>query len=232
MGKYVEIGYPIYDGMGVYPGLPIPTVKIREDLTAGDPWNGSVMDIYLHAGTHCDAPWHYMGGDAPKMDDVVALPIESFIYDHPVVLDCPFEEKNGLITVEMLKKLGDELYEADLIIFNTNSWPKRPVDFEDYGTDFAAVGADCAEWMRMNLPKLKAVAIDTLSIENIAIGKQNGFRTHKAYLDPARTDHTIRIYEDVNPGPLVGKKVLRAFCTPLRINADACICNIICEVED
>ena len=74
MSKYVEIGYPIYDGMGVYPGLPIPTVKIREDLTKGDPWNGSVMDIYLHAGTHCDAPWHYMGGDAPKMDDVEALP--------------------------------------------------------------------------------------------------------------------------------------------------------------
>ena len=44
MSKYVEIGYPIYDGMGVYPGLPIPTVKIREDLTKGDPWNGSVMD--------------------------------------------------------------------------------------------------------------------------------------------------------------------------------------------
>ena len=106
MSKYVEIGYPIYDGMGVYPGLPIPTVKIREDLTKGDPWNGSVMDIYLHAGTHCDAPWHYMGGDAPMMDDVAALPTESFVYDHPVMLDCPFEEKNGLITTDMLKKLA------------------------------------------------------------------------------------------------------------------------------
>lgn len=112
--------------------------------------------------------------------------------------------------------------EADLIIFNTNSWPKRPVDFADYGSDFAALsGPSAAEWMRMNLPRLKAVAIDTLSIENIAIGKTNGFRTHKAFLDPARTDHTIRIYEDVNPGPLVGKKLLRAFCSPLRIHADA-----------
>ena len=38
MSRYVEIGYPIYDGMGVYPGLPIPTVKIREDLEGGDWW--------------------------------------------------------------------------------------------------------------------------------------------------------------------------------------------------
>lgn len=231
MSKYVEIGYPIYDGMGVYPGLPIPTVKIREDLDNGDWWNGSVMEIYLHAGTHCDAPWHYMGGDTPKMDDVVNLPTDSFVYNHPIVIDCPFKEKNGLITIDMIKAYGDEVYEADFLIFNTNSWPMRSVDFKEYGSDFAAVSAEAAEWIRAELPKVKAVAIDTLSIENIAIGKENGFRTHKAFLDPSKSDHTIRIYEDVNPEPLVGKKVLRAFSSPLRIAADACICNIICEVE-
>ena len=85
MSKYVEIGYPIYDGMGVYPGLPIPKVTIREDLTKGDDWNGSVLEIYLHAGTHCDAPWHYMGGDAPMMDNVEALPTDSFVYKHPLL---------------------------------------------------------------------------------------------------------------------------------------------------
>ena len=41
MSKYVEIGYPIYDGMGVYPGLPIPKVTIREDLIKGDDWTMS-----------------------------------------------------------------------------------------------------------------------------------------------------------------------------------------------
>ena len=231
MSKYVEIGYPIYDGMGVYPGLPIPTVKIREDLEKGDFWNGSVMEIYLHAGTHCDAPWHYMGGNTPMMDDTIHLPTESFIYDHPLLVDCPFNEKNGLITIDMLKAIGDELYMADMLIFNTHSWPKRKIDFSEYGSDFPAVGAEAAEWIRKELPKIKAVAIDTLSIENIALGKENGFRTHKAFLDPAKSDHTIRIYEDVNPEPLLGKKLLRAFSTPLRIHADACICNIICEIE-
>ena len=114
----------------------------------------------------------------------------------------------------MLKKLGDELYEADFIIFNTNSWPKRPVNFEDYGTDFAAVGAECAEWMRMNLPKLKAVAIDTLSIENIAIGKQNGFRTHKAFLDPARTDPHDTHLRGREPRPRRGQEDTQGLLQP------------------
>lgn len=232
MSKYVEIGYPIYDGMGVYPGLPIPKVTIREDLTKGDDWNGSVLEIYLHAGTHCDAPWHYMGGDAPMMDNVEKLPTESFVYKHPLLVNCPFEEKNGEISVEQLKACGDELYEADFLIFNTDSWPKRSVDFKDYGSDFAAVGPEAAEFIRMELPKVKAVAIDTLSIENIANGRGNGFRTHKAFLDPDRSDHTVRIFEDINPEPIIGKKILSAFTAPLRIHGDACICNIVCEIED
>ena len=232
MGRYVETGYPIYNGMGVYPGLPVPKVNIRESLDNGDGWNGSVMEIYLHAGTHCDAPWHYMGGDAPMMDDTERLPIESFIFEHPLLIDCPIEENNGLITVEMIRKYGKEVEEADCLIFHTHWWKKRRTDFEDYGTGFAALSPEAAEWIRNSLPGIKAVAIDTLSIENIAQGYENGFRVHKVLLDPAKSGHTIRIIEDINPEPLIGKKLLRGFMAPLRIHADACICNVIFEVED
>lgn len=231
MSRYVEIGYPIYNGMGVYPGLPIPKVKLRESLDSGDGWNGSVMEIYLHAGTHCDAPWHYLGGDAPMMDDVVNLPTESFIFDHPLLIPCPICERNGQITFDMIRNSGKEIYEADCLVFNTGWWKKRSIDFEDYGTGFPALSPDAAEWIRESLPKVKAVAIDTLSIENIEQGKENGFRVHKALLDPMRGKHTVRIIEDVNPEPLIGRKLIRGFMSPLRIHADACICNVIFECE-
>ena len=48
MSKYVEIGYPIYDGMGVYPGLPIPKVTIREDLLK-DIQTGSDVKVKIPA---------------------------------------------------------------------------------------------------------------------------------------------------------------------------------------
>ncbi|KIR01758.1 Metal-dependent hydrolase [Lachnospiraceae bacterium TWA4] len=198
MTKYVEIGYPIMDQMNVYPGLPIPKIKQNENLEFGDDWNGSVLEIYLHAGTHCDAPWHYLGGNAPKMDDIENLPTESFIYESPLVIDCFFNERNGLITIDMIKKYGEEVYKSDFLIFNTNTWMKREKDFIGYSTGFPAVSSEAAEWIRKELPNVKAVAIDTLSIENIAMGKENGFKTHKAFFNIKENGRPLIIYEDIN----------------------------------
>lgn len=180
MSKLVEIGYPISNNMPVYPGLPEVTLNLKEDITKGDPWNGSVLSIYLHAGTHVDAPWHYMGGDTPGIDKI---PIEKFFYSKPLLIDAPAKKENDLITLEQLTAYGDELITADLLIFNTHSYPLRNTDFMKYATGFSAVSPETAEFIREKLPNVKGVAIDTLSIENIAIGKENGFRTHKAFLE-------------------------------------------------
>lgn len=228
--KYVELSYPIFKKMPVYPGLPEVDLRLRDSMENGDEWNGSVLSIYLHAGTHVDAPWHYMGGDAPGID---AIPIERFFYHHPVLLDIPAQKPNDLITVDQLKSSSPEIYEADLLIFNTHSYRKREVDFLDYATDFAALSCEAAEFIRRSLPNVKAVAIDTLSIENLSLGKENGYRTHKALLDPGRKNNTILIYEDINPKPIIGRKLLSACCTPLRIvGGDACVCNLVAVIDE
>lgn len=230
MRRLVEIGYPISNNMPVYPGLPEVKLTLREDITKGDPWNGSVLSIYLHAGTHVDAPWHYMGGDAPGIDKI---PIEKFFYNKPLLIDAPAKKENDLISIEQITAYEDELMTADLLIFNTHSYSLRDTDFMKYATGFPAVSPEAAEFIREKLPHVKAVAIDTLSIENIALGKENGFRTHKAFLDPDRPNEPILIYEDINPAPILGKKLLRAFCTPLRISGgDASICNLVVEIEE
>ena len=232
MSKYVELGYPVYPGMPVYPGLPEVELVLREDQAKGDDWNGSVLTIYLHAGTHVDAPWHYMSGDAPKLDDVERVPTESFVYAHPVLIDIdPKGAQNYLISIADLRAIGAELYEADALFFNTGYWKYRDRDFMTYATGFPAVSPEAAVFIRTELPKVKAVGIDTLSIENIGNGRKNGFATHTTFLDPDKPNHTLLIYEDINPEPIIGKKIIRAFCSPLRVRGDAANCNIICEIE-
>ena len=110
----VELGYPIFAGMPVYPGLPQVEVTPRERIQNGDPWNGSILSIYLHAGTHADAPWHYLD-DAFGIDQI---PAENFIYNHPLLVspDCG---PGSLISVQDLQAAGDDLYEADALFFNT-----------------------------------------------------------------------------------------------------------------
>lgn len=228
--KYVELAYPIYEKMPVYPGLPEVHISLRDNMDNGDEWNGSTLSIYLHAGTHVDAPWHYMGGDAPAID---SIPIERFFYQHPVLLDVPAQKPNDLITLERLKSSSQEIYVADLLIFNTHSYLKRNTDFMNYACDFASLSYEAAEFIRESLPNVKAVAIDTLSIENLTIGKENGYRTHKAFLDPHKPNNTLLVYEDINPAPIIGKRLLSACCTPLRIvGGDASVCNLVVAIDE
>ena len=132
-----------------------------------------------------------------------------------------------------MKLYGEELYKADILIFDTHYYEKRSTNFMDYATGFPAVSPEAAEFIRSQLPNIKAVAIDTLSIENLTLGKTNGFLTHKAFLDPKKSNQPLLIYEDINPKLLEGKKLLRGCSTPLRIvGRDASICNLVVEIEE
>lgn len=132
-----------------------------------------MLSIYLHAGTHVDAPWHHMNNGK----GIDAVPIEDFIYKKPLLIDCPLGP-NGFITIDNLRQYKD-LHEADILIFNRYFVHHAFMDHEKYG------------------------------------------------------EPTMLIYEDINPAPLIGKKLLSAFAAPLRIkNHDASIVNIIVEIEE
>lgn len=229
MSTYVEIGYPIYEGMPVYPGLPEVKVEPNERLEKGDAWNGSVLSIYLHAGTHVDAPWHHM----PSGKGIDEIPIEDFIYSNPLLISVDLGA-NEFIETHHLQVYGEALYEADILIFNTGYWKYRSTDFTKYSNDFPAVSPEAATFIRTELPKCKAVAIDTLSIENLNDAPGNGFFVHHAFLDDEKyIEPTMLIYEDINPEPLIGKTLKSAFCSPLRIKGkDASVVNVIVEVEE
>lgn len=226
---YVELGYPIYDEMPIYPGLPKVKIEAREQICKGDGWNGSVLSMYLHAGTHADAPWHYVE-DAIGIDQI---PVESFVYHHPIMITVSLN-KDKLITVQDILKSGENMEQADAIFFNTGYWKYRKIDFDKYKDDFPALSPEAAEYIRTELLQVKAVAIDTLSIENLKKGAENGYRTHHALLNTHKfTQRTIVIIEDYNPEPLIGKKIISAFTTPLRIkDRDASPINIFAEVEE
>ncbi|SDI41476.1 cyclase family protein [Natribacillus halophilus] len=228
MAKYVEIGYPIYEGMPVHPALPQVKLEPNERLEKGDSWNGSVLSIYLHAGTHVDAPWHHM----PNGKGIDDIPIEDFIYQRPLLINVE-RGPNEFIEIKDLEAYGDELKEADILFFNTGYWKYRRDNFDKYAGDFPAVSPDAAEYIRTKLPNCKAVAIDTLSIENLNDAPNNSFFVHHAFLNHEKySEPTMLIYEDINPEPLIGKTLKSAFSAPLRLEGyDASVVNVIVEVE-
>lgn len=228
MSKFVEIAYPIFEGMPLHPVLPPVEVKSRERIQNGDPWNGTIFKMYTHSGTHVDAPCHFHD-NGHGIDQVS---VKDFLYDSPylLTLDCL---PNYHITIDDLNSIGENLHEIDFLLINTGWWKYRDSDFPKYSSQAPSVSPEAAEFIRTELLNIKAVAIDTLTIEDLAAGSENGYRVHNGFLDSEKfSTRTILIYEDYNPQPLLDKKLIRAFATPLRIKgSDAAPINVFVEVD-
>lgn len=57
--KWIDVSIPLEEGMTVWPGDTPFSLLPDGRIEMGDNCNTSVITIPTHAGTHCDAPWHF-----------------------------------------------------------------------------------------------------------------------------------------------------------------------------
>lgn len=72
---FLDISVPLWPGMPVYEGDPVPRMRRIASLAAGGICNLSGLDFGLHSGTHIDAPLHFIDGAS----SVEATPLEALI---------------------------------------------------------------------------------------------------------------------------------------------------------
>jgi arylformamidase len=65
---WIDISTPLASGLPVWPGDPAVRIERVLSLDRGDDCNLSSMEMTVHAGTHIDAPLHFLSG-ARSMDD-------------------------------------------------------------------------------------------------------------------------------------------------------------------
>ena len=195
-------------------------------ISKNDHSNTTIFKMYTHGGTHVDAPFHFY--DKGKTID--QIPVEDFVYEKPVILEKELK-KSQFIELEDLKKMGHQLHEADILFCCTGYWKLRNKP-EIYVDDFPSMSEKAAEFVRTELLNLKAVAIDTPSIESPILAPKTGRIVHKTLLDgdlyPVRP---LLIYEDMDIGKILNKNIKRIFAFPLRLNGlDASPVNMVAEI--
>lgn len=72
--RVIDISRDLNSGR-VYPGDPVPSFSAFSSIAAGDACNMALMTTALHAGTHADAPLHFIRTGR----DIASLPLEPFI---------------------------------------------------------------------------------------------------------------------------------------------------------
>ncbi|MCK9482209.1 MAG: cyclase family protein [Bacteroidia bacterium] len=223
---YLELSYVLSEEIPVYPGSPLESYVKNTRIVDGDPSNTTIITHYLHNGTHVDAPFHF-DKDGMGIDEV---PIENYIFKKVLMIDCP-KTKGELISIEDLEKYGDKLYKADILLLNTG-YSKFRDNHEKYSDDFPALSLEAAKLIRDELLNLKAIAIDTLSIESAVDGPLLDFQVHKTLLNHKYSDkRPLVVYEDVNIELARNKEIKSLFAIPLRIKGlDGSPVTIVAEI--
>jgi kynurenine formamidase len=196
----IEISYVLGKSIPKWPTNPTETPDINQSFEKGDPCNATSIYHHMHNGTHVDAPKHF----SKNGRSITEIPIEDFYYARPLVLKMK-KNQGQLITQADLLPFEKEIEEADILCVYTGYADTRDKNPQAYVDNFPAFSPDAAYYLRTNFLKLKAVAIDVVSVESSVDGPKNGFPVHRTFLDKLEGDNprTLLLYEDVDLKKLV-----------------------------
>jgi arylformamidase len=147
-----DISLPLWPGMVVYPGDEPLRMHRSYSIASGDAYNLTALQLSAHAGTHVDAPLHFIDG-AP---DVTALPLRALV-GPAYVVDATAISAD--IDVSILARLDVPAGATRLLFKTPNS---RLWDRTDFAPDFFGITADAARVLVARGVEL--VAIDYLSL--------------------------------------------------------------------
>lgn len=220
-----ELSVPMRPGMPRYDDT-IPDVVFQpRTRTPGDVNNTTTVQLFLHAGSHVDAPFHF-DGSGRTIDQI---PIERFFYKKALLAYIP-KGRGGRINEEELRAIP-QLQQADLLLLATGY--SEYVDNEAiYRDDFPALDLSAAHYLRRECPVLEAVGIDTMSIEG-ADGCDFGFEVHHELLDEGkRQERSLLIYENLDLRSVLRQEgFFKVYAAPLRFpGLDASPVNVVAEI--
>ena len=144
-----------------------PNTKI-----AKEGWNTTTLHLYSHAGTHLDAPSHFVdqGGT------LEALPLEKCV-GPALIIDLTFLKPRDLITVEHLKPHVSKIGPGARLLFKTG-WSTH-ADRSDYRTHFPRVSLALARWLAEK--KIVLLGVESHSVADVN-DKEELTTVHRALL--------------------------------------------------
>lgn len=172
--KLYDLSPEISEDMAIYKNKLDKRPKITVTRTIKEGANESKLDIYVHTGSHVDAPYHVL--DNGKTVEKISL--DKFM-GKCIVLDFT-KVKDSITKKNFLKK--NSFLKNHIVLLKTKNKPDKTFNFE-----FTYLEKSGAEYLSSK--RIKAVGIDSLGIER---GQPN-HETHKIF---ARND--IPIFEGLN----------------------------------
>lgn len=209
--RIIELSYPIGEReTPVLDHFPKVAFNPIHRIKSGNLANSTQFCTPTHVGTHVDAPTHFIEGSMT----IDQIPIEQFIFNNPFLLNLPKVDFEDILPSE-IERIGEKLKEIDLLMIYTGFSKHRASEPRRYHLEAPGLSVSTANFLINEVPQLKGIMVDLLSVENLTNGRKRGFPVHKILLGGPKK-HPVLI-EDVNLSVLEGKNPIEVIAPPLRL---------------
>lgn len=180
-------------------------VHERRRMSRGDDVNATALTVSVHAGTHLDAPFHFL----PDGAGIDALPLERFI--GPALVH-QVDDADRYITEAHVNAIP--LDGVTRVLFKTRN--SALLKRRDYEPNFVAFSVDAARALVAR--GLQLVGLDYLSVAHA----DEQVPVHRAFLD-----HGVILLEGVDLSEIVPGRY-ELICFPLRLRGlDGAPCRAV-----
>ena len=161
--RWHDVSIPMKPGMTVWPGDPPFELAPLTRIAEGASCNTSLVTFPTHAGTHVDAPWHFVES-GKRLDEIDT----AIFFGEALLIDLPDVDRIHAVD------LGPDPLPPRVLFKtrNSNCPPNGP-----FRRDFVAVASDAAE--RLVNDGVRLVGVDYLSV---APFNEPGSPTHHVLL--------------------------------------------------
>jgi arylformamidase len=218
--KYIWLSHIIEENMPLYGGGREVVIRNQRSIAAGDSCNTSIISMPSHAGSHVDAPHHFIPG-GKSIDDYSP---EAWIFDRPRLFDIPVEP-GSLIGRDALPRPSESDCEIDMIVLRTGFERFRREDI--FWQDAPGLGIDFAEGLLEQYTNLRAIGTDCISIASLK-HRDEGRMAHRTLLGEG-----VLLFEDISLDAIArGATLKQVLALPLRIKrGDGAPCTLIGVLE-
>lgn len=197
MKQWIDISFPYYEQMAIYPGNPPYLCEVVQNMSRGDSVTVSQIQMGTHTGTHIDAPLHVFENGK----SVDQIPVDR-MNGRARLLDVSGAEQIG---VEQLKDV--KLCADDIVLLKTDNTER----FQGVHvlSDYTTLTYDAAEYL-VDIG-IKMVGIDYMTIERPRGKRIEGKSIHRILLG---ADVVIAEGLDLHE---IDAGVYELFCFPLKL---------------
>lgn len=139
------------------PGMRGVEFEVRSTID-GKGWNTSILHLYSHAGTHMDAPYHFVA-QGETLDNLV---LEKCVGPAQLI-DLTFIEPRDLITVEHLAPYAEKIGAGSRLLLKTG-WSAR-ADTPEYRDLLPRVSLPLAEWLAER--RIALLGVETPAVADV-----------------------------------------------------------------